>query len=72
MCLKHQRYVLYVGEPLVREDDTADIRCVNPSCQRQLSRTVAYFTSLDCMNIMGLGETLVDALIKEGIYTQLC
>ena len=54
------------GEPLVREDDTADIRCVNPSCAAQLSRTVAYFTSLDCMNIMGLGETLVDALIKEG------
>ena len=54
------------GEPLVREEDTADIRCVNPSCAAQLSRTVAYFTSLDCMNIMGLGETLVDALIKEG------
>ncbi|MFR2511895.1 MAG: hypothetical protein ACLS9K_07735 [Lachnospira eligens] len=59
------RYVV-CGEPLVREDDTADIRCVNPSCAAQLSRTVAYFTSLDCMNIMGLGETLVDALIKEG------
>ena len=29
------------GEPLVREDDTADIRCVNPSCAAQLSRTVA-------------------------------
>ena len=54
------------GEPLVREEDTADIRCVNPSCAAQLSRTVAYFTSLDCMNIMGLGETLIDALIKEG------
>ena len=54
------------GEPLIREEDTADIRCVNPSCAAQLSRTVAYFTSLDCMNIMGLGETLVDALIKDG------
>ena len=54
------------GEPLIREEDTADIRCVNPSCPAQLSRTVAYFTSLDCMNIMGLGETLVDALIKDG------
>lgn len=53
-------------EPLIREDDTADIRCVNPSCPAQLTRTVAYFTSLDCMNIMGLGDTLVEALIKEG------
>lgn len=54
------------GEPLVREPDTADIRCVNPACPAQLSRTIAYFASLDCMNIMGLGEQLVDALIREG------
>lgn len=51
---------------LVREEDTADIRCVNPSCPAQLTRTIAYFTSLDCMNIMGLGDTLVEALVKEG------
>ncbi len=54
------------GEPLVREEDTADIRCVNPACPAQLTRTIAYFTSLDCMNIMGLGDLLVDALIQEG------
>lgn len=54
------------GEKLIREEDTADIRCVNPACPAQLSRTVAYFTSLDCMNIMGLGEKQVDALVKHG------
>lgn len=54
------------GSALVREEDTADIRCVNTACAAQLSRTIAYFASLDCMNIMGLGETLVDALCKEG------
>ncbi len=54
------------GEPLIREEDTADIRCVNPSCPAQLSRTIAYFCSRDCMNIMALGDTLVDALIREG------
>lgn len=53
-------------EALIREEDTADIRCVNPACPAQLTRNVAYFTSLDCMNIMGLGETLVEALIREG------
>ncbi len=53
-------------EPLIREEDTADIRCVNPSCPAQVTRTIAYFTSLNCMNIMGLGSTLVDALVKEG------
>lgn len=54
------------GETLIREEDTADIRCINPLCHAQLSRTIAYFASLNCMNIMGLGETIVDDLVKEG------
>lgn len=54
------------GQPLVRDDDTADIRCVNAACPAQLTRTIAWFSSLGCMNIMGLGETLVEALVKEG------
>lgn len=54
------------GEPLVREEDTADIRCVNPGCPAQLVNSIAYFASRGCMNIMGLGETLVEALVKEG------
>lgn len=53
-------------ETLIREEDTADIRCVNPSCPAQVTRTIAYFASRDAMNIMGLGETLVDALVKGG------
>lgn len=57
------------NDKLVREEDTADIRCVNPSCPAQISRTIAYFTSLNCMNILGLGETLVDALVKEKYLT---
>ena len=54
------------GGHLVREEDTADIRCVNPTCPAQVVRTIAYFTSRDAMNIMGLGDTLVEALVKEG------
>ena len=54
------------GQPLIREEDTADIRCVNPSCPAQLTRTISYFTSRNCMDITGLGETLVDELVKEG------
>ncbi len=54
------------GCPLVREEDTADIRCINPTCPAQVTRTIAYFTSRDAMNIMGLGDTLVDALVSEG------
>ena len=54
------------GCPLVREEDTADIRCINPTCPAQVTRTIAYFTSRDAMNIMGLGDTLVEALVNEG------
>ncbi len=54
------------GGHLVREEDTADIRCINPACPAQVSRTISYFTSRDAMNIMGLGDTLVEALLNEG------
>lgn len=54
------------GQPLIREVDTADIRCVNPSCPAQLTRTLSYFTGRNCMDIAGLGQTLVDALIQAG------
>ncbi len=54
------------GSMLVREEDTADIRCVSPSCPAQLVHTLEYFVSLDCMNIMGLGEKQVEALVSEG------
>ncbi|MGN0170542.1 MAG: NAD-dependent DNA ligase LigA [Lachnospiraceae bacterium] len=59
------------GSVLVREEDTADICCVNGSCPAQLIRTVAYFASLNAMNIAGLGETLVESLVKEG-YLKDC
>ncbi len=54
------------GHKLVREEDTADIRCINPACPAQVTRTIAYFTSRDAMNIMGLGDTLIEALTKDG------
>ena len=60
------RFCPVCSQPLVREEDTADIRCINPSCGAQLGRTIAYFASLHCMNIAGLGDTLVEALISAG------
>ena len=57
------------GEPLSRDAAAADIYCDNPACPAQLSNKLSYFASLNCMNIMGLGETLVDALIERGYLT---
>ena len=54
------------GSKLKREEGTPDIYCENPYCQAQLTRTISYFTSLNCMNIIGLGGAIVDKLVKEG------
>lgn len=54
---------------LIKGLDTPDIYCVNPACPSQLTRTISYFVSSDCMNIAGLGEILIDSLIKEGYVT---
>ena len=54
------------GEAVIREEDTADYRCVSPACPAQLSRTISYFCGRSAMDIMGLGETLIDALVTEG------
>lgn len=54
------------GSELINEEDTADIRCVNTVCPAQLTRTLAYFCSIDAMNIVGLGDSIIDVLIKTG------
>lgn len=54
------------GSVLVNEEDTADIRCENSLCPAQLTRTLTYFCSLDAMNIMGLGDAIIDILIAKG------
>ncbi len=59
------------GSELKKEDDMPDIYCVNPYCKAQLSRTISYFVSLNCMNIIGLGDSIIEALVKNG-YVKDC
>lgn len=54
------------GSRLEREKDTADIRCYNPMCPAQLTRTLAYFGSINAMNILGLGDSIIEALVQSG------
>ena len=54
------------GSTLAREQDTVDIRCYNALCPAQLTRTITYFCSLDAMNIFGLGDSMVETLVKNG------
>jgi len=54
------------GHSLVKEDETCDIYCTNPSCPAQLKRTIAYFAGKDAMDIKNFGSTYVDELVEQG------
>ena len=53
---------------LLRRDDEAVVwRCENPSCPARLRRSLEHFASRAAMNIEGLGASLVDQLIEQGL-----
>lgn len=54
------------GAPAVREPDTSDIKCQNPSCPAQLESHILNFVGRGAMDIKGLGEAAIHALIEEG------
>ena len=51
------------------EEDTADIRCINPSCPAQFERKVIHFASKGYMDINGFGEAAAQALISAGLIS---
>ena len=54
--------------PVVKDDagEGAAVRCVNPNCPSQLSRSITHFASKGAMNIEGLGPQLVELLLSNG------
>ena len=54
---------------LVRLDSEVAIRCVNPLCPAQRLAQLSHFTSRGAMNIVGLGEKVVDKLIRADLVT---
>lgn len=59
------------GAHAVREADTADIKCQNPSCPAQLENHIINFVSRNAMDIKGLGEAAIHALIDEGYVASI-
>ena len=55
------------GEPLVRLEGEADIRCVSATCPAQLKRLVEHFASRNAMDIEGMGEKVAAQLVEEGL-----
>ncbi len=52
---------------VVREEDEAAVRCTNPQCPAQLLRNIIHFCSRDAMDIEGLGESVAEVLVNEGL-----
>ena len=55
------------GAPAIREEDEADLRCVNPECPAQRLRNLIHFTSKEAMDIDGLGPAVLEQLVEAGI-----
>ena len=55
------------GAPTVRDEDEAVLRCPNIDCPAQLLRTLTHFASRDAMDVEGLGEAVVTALVEAGL-----
>ena len=53
--------------PVVREEGEAVARCVNVSCIARLKESILHFARRTAMDIDGLGEWLVDALVDGGL-----
>ncbi len=59
------------GEKVVREEGEAAIRCVNPECPAQLLRNLIHFCSRDAMDIEGLGPSIIETFVNEGMISKI-
>ncbi len=59
------------GEPVARDEDQVDVRCVNSACPAQFQRLLEHFASRGAMDIEGLGVKLAHELADQGLVRDL-
>ncbi len=52
-----------------RIDGEAALRCTNPACPAQLLKNLSHFASRDAMDIEGLGPSIIELLVSEGMIS---
>ncbi len=57
------------GAPVSRLEGEAALRCTGAECPAQLLRHLEHFASRAAMDIEGLGEAVVEQLVKEGLVS---
>lgn len=55
------------GSPVVRDEDGVALRCTSPECPAQRLRNIAHFASREAMDIEGLGLSVCESLINNGL-----
>lgn len=55
------------NEKVVRDEGESDIRCINPECPAQLLRNLIHYCSRDAMDIEGLGPSIIETFVNEGM-----
>ncbi|MCM1114440.1 MAG: NAD-dependent DNA ligase LigA [Clostridium sp.] len=58
------------GETVIRENDEAAIRCINPECPAQLLRNLIHFCSRDAMDIEGLGPAIIETFVDNDFISK--
>lgn len=52
---------------LIRIEGEVALRCVNPACFAQIAESIKYFVSRNAMNIDGLGDKVVEQLLRANL-----
>ena len=55
------------GAQAVREEGEAAIRCIGIECPAKQFRSILHFASRDAMNIMGLGDSIIEEFLQRGL-----
>ena len=59
------------GSAVLREADTADMRCTGITCPAQIEGKIINFVGRTAMDIKGFGEVYVSELIKKGFISNI-
>lgn len=59
------------GEPTVRLEGEAAVKCINISCPAQIRRGMIHFVSREAMDIDGMGESVITLLLNEGLIKNI-
>jgi DNA ligase (NAD+) len=45
--------------------------CINEHCPEKMKQQIQHFVSKNCMDIMGIGESIVDLLVENKIIENI-